>query len=56
MRTVADDNGPVLPTVRANPLKSNAGTAADGADANIGSHSGTGKQGWLPGGRPPTYR
>lgn len=37
------------PTVRANPLKTNAGTAADGADANLPLQSGpekTGAPGW----------
>jgi hypothetical protein len=37
------------PTVRANPLKSNVGTAADGADANRPLQSGpekTGSNGW----------
>jgi hypothetical protein len=52
-RTVAHDadgsgNGDA-PTVRANPLKNNGGTAADGADANPPSQSGpekTGAPGW----------
>jgi hypothetical protein len=54
VRTVARDadgsgNGNAPPTVRANPLKTNAGTAADGADANPPPHSGsekTGARGW----------
>jgi hypothetical protein len=46
-RTVANDadgkgEGQV-PTVRANPLKSNAEIAADGADANLASQSGSEK-------------
>jgi hypothetical protein len=53
VRTVANDadgsgNGNA-PTVRANPLKNNAGTAADGADANPPPQSGpekTGAPGW----------
>ena len=53
LRTVANDadgsgNGNA-PTVRANPLKTNAGTAADGADANPPPQSGpekTGAPGW----------
>ena len=53
VRTVARDadgsgNGNA-PTVRANPLKNNAGTAADGADANPPPQSGpekTGAPGW----------
>ena len=53
LRTVADDadgsgNGNA-PTVRANPLKNNAGTAADGADANPPPQSApekTGAPGW----------
>jgi hypothetical protein len=47
VRTVvrdADGSGNrTAPTVRANPLKNNAGTAADGADANITNRSGLGK-------------
>jgi hypothetical protein len=48
-RTVANDadgkgEGQV-PTVRANPLKSNAEIAADGADANLASQSGVRKNG-----------
>jgi hypothetical protein len=53
VRTVAHDaggNGRGLPpNVRANPLKSNGGTAADGADANRPLQSGpekTGSNGW----------
>jgi hypothetical protein len=47
MRTVANDadgisEGPV-PTVRVNPLKTNAGNGADGADANQPSQSGVEK-------------
>jgi hypothetical protein len=53
LRTVAHDadgsgNGNA-PTVRANPLKNNGGTAADGADANPPPQSGpekTGAPGW----------
>ena len=53
VRTVARDadgsgNGNA-PTVRANPLRNNAGTAADGADANPPPQSGskkTGAPGW----------
>jgi hypothetical protein len=53
VRTVAHDaggsgRGPP-PTVRANPLKSNGGTAADGADGNRPAQSGperTGSNGW----------
>ncbi len=53
LRTVANDadgsgNGNA-PTVRANPLKTNAGTAADGADANRPPQSApekTGAPGW----------
>jgi transposase-like protein len=48
-RTVADDadgtSGGVVPTVRANSLPRNAGTAADGADANQHSQSGPEKAG-----------
>ena len=44
LQTVAGDadggNKNAVPTVRTNPLKFNGGTAADGADANIASHSG----------------
>ena len=55
LRTVADDadgtrEGPA-PTVRANPLKSNAGTAADGADANRPPQSGPEKASATAGGR-----
>jgi hypothetical protein len=53
VRTVAHDAGGsgrgLPPTVRANPLKSNGGTAADGADANRPLQSGpekTGSNGW----------
>ena len=35
MRTVGGRAAHGAPTVRANPLKSNGGTAADGADANL---------------------
>jgi hypothetical protein len=50
LRTVANDadgraNGPAK-AVRANPLKSNAGTAADGADANRPLQSGPENTGW----------
>lgn len=42
----ADDvAGSAATTVRANPLKPNGGTAADGEDTNIGRDSGTGKNG-----------
>jgi hypothetical protein len=40
LRTVADDTGATkVPTVRGNPLERNAGTVADGADANLPSQS-----------------
>ena len=51
LRTVANDadgqrtSGAGTPTVRANPLKSNAGTAADGADANLPPQSAPEKPG-----------
>jgi hypothetical protein len=53
LRTVANDaDGPAdgggrggAPTVRANPLKTNGGTAADGADANRPAQSAPGKTG-----------
>ena len=50
LRTVADDAdgtsaGP-LPTVRANPLKNDAGDGADGADANFPPQSAPKKVGW----------
>jgi hypothetical protein len=49
-RTIANDadgsGGGPDPTVRANPLKSNAGTVADGADANCSPHSVQEKTGW----------
>jgi hypothetical protein len=49
-RTVANSadgrgNGPA-PTVRANPLRFNSGTVADGADANHPLQSAPGKTGW----------
>jgi hypothetical protein len=47
----ADGNGNA-PTVRANPLKTNAGTAADGADADLPRHSAlenNGTLGWSTG-------
>src|SRR4051812_14950565 len=53
MRTVAtddaDDSGPgTAPTVRANRLKTNGGTAADGADANPAPQSaGKNRGAWL---------
>ena len=53
LRTVANDaDGSVGrggETVRANPLKNNDGTIADGADANITNRSGLGERkgaGW----------
>jgi hypothetical protein len=50
LRTVANDaDGPpnnVVGTVRANPLKSQDGTAADGADAKDQPQSALGKTGW----------
>ncbi|WP_288048256.1 hypothetical protein [Acidiphilium sp.] len=50
LRTVANDADGTgrasVPTVRANPLKSNAGSDADGADANRPSQSGQEKVGW----------
>jgi hypothetical protein len=47
LRTIANgaDGGP-KPTVRGNPLKSNGGTVADGADANHRPQSAPGKAGW----------
>ena len=53
LRTVAHDAGGSgkgnAPTVRANPLKNNAGTAADGADANLpaqSAHENAGSPSW----------
>jgi hypothetical protein len=49
-RTVANDadgsSGGPVPTVRANPLKSNGGTVADGADANQPPRCAPEKAGW----------
>jgi hypothetical protein len=53
LRTVANNadgsGGGPIPTVRANPLKSNAGTGADGADASHPPHSALEKAGWRAG-------
>ena len=49
MRTVAGEGN--APTVRANPLKTNAGTAADGADANRPPQSAPEKTDAAAGGR-----
>jgi hypothetical protein len=50
LRTVAHDadgsRNANAPTVRANPLKSNGGTAANGADANFPPQSGPGAPDW----------
>jgi hypothetical protein len=50
LQTVADhadgSTGGNISTVRANPLKSNAGTGADGADANHPPQSASDKAGW----------
>jgi len=50
LRTVANDadggRRALAPIVRTNPLKSNGGTAADGADANLPLRSAPGKAGW----------